>query len=130
MSTSLTAEPTLPRPEHPRPDFERQPWINLNGRWRFTFDPRNEGEPLRWHRLSHPDLGEVGSTSGTTGTVLTEDPFGAEIVVPFPWESRLSGVDDPTYKGAGWYQRLIEAPADWATPARPTGRPPEAPKQR
>jgi hypothetical protein len=43
-----------------------------------------------------------------------EDPFGAVITVPFPWESRLSGVHEPGYKGAAWYQRAIEVPADWA----------------
>ncbi|MGH2355892.1 MAG: sugar-binding domain-containing protein, partial [Chloroflexota bacterium] len=109
---SVTAD--IPRPEHPRPDFHREPWLNLNGRWRFTFDPQNVGEQLRWHRLAHPSLGEVGSTDSATGSTLTEDPFGAEIVVPFPWESRLSEVNDPTCKGAAWYQRVIQAPAEWA----------------
>lgn len=27
-----------PRPEHPRPQFERAEWINLNGQWNFDFD--------------------------------------------------------------------------------------------
>jgi len=26
----------------------RESWINLNGRWRFTFDPQNSGEQQRW----------------------------------------------------------------------------------
>lgn len=29
---------TIPRPEFPRPDFERKDWVNLNGRWEFSFD--------------------------------------------------------------------------------------------
>ena len=98
-----------PRPEHPRPDFQRDRWINLNGRWRFSFDPQNVGEQRRWYRVSHPTaasrLGEVND--------VVEDPFGAEIIVPFPWESRLSQVNDPNYKGAAWYQRAIEVPAEW-----------------
>ncbi len=116
----------VPRPEHPRPDFQRQPWINLNGHWRFTFDPDNVGEQLRWHRLPHPHLHgprETGSSDGASGMVLTEDPYGAEIVVPFPWESRLSGVNDPKYKGAAWYQRIIETPADWAVGDTPSSLP-------
>ena len=28
----------IPLPEHPRPDFERTNWLNLNGVWRFRFD--------------------------------------------------------------------------------------------
>ena len=99
----------IPRPEYPRPDFRREHWVNLNGRWRFSFDPQNIGEQRRWYRVSHPTaasrLGELNDP--------VEDPFGAEIVVPFPWESRLSGVNNTTYKGAAWYQRSIEVPADW-----------------
>ena len=30
--------PKIPRPEHPRPQFEREDWINLNGKWSFDFD--------------------------------------------------------------------------------------------
>ncbi|MBR4755413.1 MAG: hypothetical protein IK076_00565, partial [Bacteroidales bacterium] len=29
---------SIPLPEHPRPDFERSQWMNLNGHWAFTFD--------------------------------------------------------------------------------------------
>ena len=28
----------LPRAEYPRPQFERQDWVNLNGEWSYTFD--------------------------------------------------------------------------------------------
>ncbi len=27
-----------PRPEYPRPQFERYDWINLNGEWTYVFD--------------------------------------------------------------------------------------------
>lgn len=106
-----TAEaPELPRPEHPRPDFQREPWIKLNGRWRFAFDPQNVGEQLRWYRVSHPVVAShIGEVSDPV-----EDPFLSEIVVPFPWESRASGVGEATYKGAAWYQRSIEVPREWA----------------
>ncbi len=87
---------TLPRPEHPRPDFHRDPWINLNGLWHFKFDENLVGEGLRWHQ---------------TGTVSRS---GSAIVVPFPWESRLSGQGRTDFKGAGWYERDITVPAEWA----------------
>ena len=35
---SLAAFAEIPLPEHPRPDFERAAWLNLNGTWDFRFD--------------------------------------------------------------------------------------------
>src|SRR6187200_1218625 len=98
MAASTEPELSIPRPEHPRPDFQRQPWLNLNGRWRFSFDPQNVGEQMRWYRVSHP---AVGTSIGLT----IADPFSGEIVVPFPWESSFSHVGVTDYKGAAWYQR-------------------------
>ena len=34
---------SLPRPEHPRPQFERANWINLNGARTFALDPGRSG---------------------------------------------------------------------------------------
>ena len=28
----------IPLPEHPRPDWERVQWVNLNGQWDFGFE--------------------------------------------------------------------------------------------
>jgi hypothetical protein len=86
--------------------------LNLNGPWRFAFDRHNRGEHERWYRVVHP---EVGHRAGGA-----KDPFGDTIVVPFPWESPLSGVHDTEYLGAGWYQRAITAPASWASDASPS----------
>ncbi len=84
---------SIPRPEHPRPNFKREPWHNLNGPWRFAFDPRLVGEQLNWYQPSQPkDL---------------------TITVPYPWESSLSGLAASDYKGAGWYEREITMPEDW-----------------
>ena len=33
----------IPRPEHPRPQFVRDTWMNLNGTWDFLFDFGNSG---------------------------------------------------------------------------------------
>ena len=49
------------------------------------------------------------------------DPFVARITVPFPWESRLSGVGDTSYKGVAWYQRELAAPPEWAEPGTGAG---------
>ncbi len=110
-----------PRPEHPRPDFQREPWLNLNGRWRFSFDPRDVGEQMRWYRVSASPSATLGDTATTIQPVPIEDPFLSEIVVPFPWESKLSGVGDTQYKGAAWYQRSLDIPTDWAITDAPAG---------
>ena len=39
---------TIPLPEHPRPDFERANWLNLNGSWAFEFDSLNVGLDKKW----------------------------------------------------------------------------------
>ena len=72
---------SIPLPEHPRPDFERPQWMNLNGRWGFRFDRANEGERGGWFR----------SPLAATHTIL----------VPFPWGSPLSGVPDSAE--LAWY---------------------------
>ena len=82
-------------PEHPRPDFRRSDWIALDGVWEFAFDPRNVGERQQWFR------------SGATA-------FHTRIVVPFPWESRASGLGAVDYRGVGWYRRSVTIPAEWA----------------
>lgn len=113
MQDASVLNVAIPRPEHPRPDLIREPWLNLNGRWRFTFDPDNVGEQRRWYRLPHP---EVASRRGgdSAAQAFAHDPFGLEITVPFPWESCLSGLSARAYKGAAWYQRSIEIPVEWA----------------
>jgi len=82
---------SLPLPEHPRPDFERAEWLNLNGRWEFAFDRANDGERAGW-------------ASGSL-------PAPREILVPFSWGSPLSGVPDSA--DIGWYARSITVPAAW-----------------
>jgi len=84
--------PSIPLPEHPRPDFERAEWVNLNGKWRFAFDKANEGEQAGW-----PAAGLPGQR---------------EILVPFSWGSELSGVPDSA--DIGWYARSIVMPAGWS----------------
>jgi glycosyl hydrolase family 2 len=81
----------IPLPEHPRPDFERTPWMNLNGVWDFRFDSEDAGMRKGWAG------GEV--------------EFPLSITVPFPWGSALSGVDSQA--DIGWYRRTIRVPAAW-----------------
>ncbi len=81
----------IPLPEHPRPDFQRQHWLNLNGPWQFRFDSKNEGQDKKWF----------------TANV----DFSETIMVPFPWGSKLSGVKDEA--DIAWYARSIDVPESW-----------------
>ena len=82
---------TVPLPEHPRPDFQRLMWRNLNGLWQFRFDKANTGLSEQWQSKSLSN---------------TQD-----IMVPFPWGSKLSQVIDEA--DIGWYQRQIQVPQQW-----------------
>ncbi len=89
---------SIPRPEYPNPSFVRTHWLSLNGVWQFAFDPRNEGEQSRWY-LPEP--------------ARAPDPFTGTISVPFPWESKRSGVGNAAYRGVAWYRRRIDIPEGW-----------------
>ncbi len=81
----------VPLPEHPRPDFMRSLWLNLNGEWQFEFDAQNKGVEESWF--------------------AADKPFAETILVPFPWGSPLSQVKDEA--DIGWYRRMITVPPDW-----------------
>lgn len=82
----------IPRPEYPRPQFVRDEWMNLNGEWEFAFDDENRGRQLGW---------QYGL------------PLERRIVVPFPYQSELSGVNDKTIHEIVWYARSFDVPDDW-----------------
>ena len=77
----------IPRPEHPRPDFERKAWQNLNGEWQFEVDNSKCGIEKAWR----------------TGV-----EFPRRILVPFCPESKLSGVGETDFMNAVWYRRTFE----------------------
>ncbi len=90
--TASSAADIIPRPEYPRPQFERTDWINLNGKWNYEFD---------------------FSKSGMERSLFTADKFEKSIIVPFCPESPLSGVDYKDFINAMWYQRNISIPKEW-----------------
>ena len=73
---------------HPRPHLTRARWMDLGGPWGFAYDDAN-----------------VGLDEGWTTRV---DVFDREIVVPFPPESRASGIADPSFHPYVWYRRTFE----------------------
>jgi hypothetical protein len=88
----LAAPAEVPLREHPRPDFERPAWVNLNGPWSFDFDKTDAGEKEQWF-------------------LPGKHEFARRIVVPFPWESRLSEIADTEYRGVAWYSRQVKLPS-------------------
>ncbi|SEN45201.1 Glycosyl hydrolases family 2 [Sphingomonas gellani] len=73
---------------YPRPQLRRTAWQNLNGQWDYAITKASAVQPTR---------------------------MDGKILVPFPVESRLSGVarrvmpDDRI-----WYRRSFTVPTDWA----------------
>ena len=50
-----------PRAEYPRPQFERENWINLNGEWSFTLDLANTGAERNYYNSKGFDSKISGS---------------------------------------------------------------------
>ena len=91
LSINFVFAQEIPLPEHPRPDFERAEWLNLNGSWEFEFDSLDQGINELW----------MGGAK----------EFSKEIQVPFPWGSELSGVQNEA--DIAWYKRKIRIPETW-----------------
>src|SRR5579884_2014416 len=67
----------VPRPEYPRPQFERSEWMNLNGPWQFAFDDADAGLAAHWEARDHA--------------------LPRTITVPFAFETRDSGIGEPSF---------------------------------
>ncbi|RUQ32115.1 glycoside hydrolase family 2 [Peribacillus cavernae] len=82
----------LPRNEYPRPQFVRKEWVNLNGEWDFAFDDANQGLNKKWYK---------------------EFPSEKTIHVPFAYQTKLSGIHDPSFHDIVWYRRTISISEHW-----------------
>ncbi|HOZ21473.1 MAG TPA: glycoside hydrolase family 2 TIM barrel-domain containing protein, partial [bacterium] len=92
------AGPEKARPEYPNPAMARESWMNLNGLWRYAIRPR--GEQILAQALP-------GSGPAPMG-------WEGEILVPWPVESALSGVQRPVSPEQRlWYRRTFTVPAGW-----------------
>jgi beta-galactosidase/beta-glucuronidase len=76
--------------EAPNPQFCRENRVDLTGVWRFAFDDAGEGLAQRW--FERPDR-------------LTE-----QITLPYPPESRLSGIHDTGFHPVLWHARTFDVP--------------------
>ncbi|WHY73807.1 glycoside hydrolase family 2 protein [Fictibacillus enclensis] len=81
------------RKEYPRPQFQRNDWLNLNGEWNFQFDHQNAGEKEAWYKKT--DLNQ-------------------KIIVPFTYETKASGIHEETFCPYVWYQKSVDVPKEFA----------------
>jgi len=76
----------------PNPQFARPDRLDLTGPWRFAFDDDDRGLRERW--FADPT------------------PLDRTITVPYPPESRLSGIHETGHHRVFWYARTIALPLD------------------
>lgn len=82
-------DPAAPLPEYPRPVMVRDAWANLNGLWDYAITDKDATAP-----------GE----------------YDGKILVPFPIESALSGVQKEVGTSKRlWYRRTFTVPEAWNT---------------
>jgi beta-galactosidase/beta-glucuronidase len=74
-------------PEYPRAQMVRDAWLNLNGLWDYTITDPHYEQPTA---------------------------FEGQILVPFPIESVLSGVQERIDGKHLWYRRTFTVPDAWA----------------
>lgn len=81
------------RIEYPRPQFTRQEWQNLNGTWQFAFDDKKIGLSEKWY--------------------LNQHQLDRTIEVPFVFQSKLSGINEPLFHDHIWYKKEFAVPQHW-----------------
>jgi beta-galactosidase/beta-glucuronidase len=86
---------------YPRPQLVRNAWKSLDGVW--AFDDDRVGRRQRWFDVD------------------AAHRFSASITVPFPPESRASGVHDTGFHPVVWYRRAVTA-ADLVSGDSPSDR--------
>ena len=79
---------SIPRSEHPKPQFQRDSWMNLNGLWAFEIDNGRSGK--------------------ARGLSAADAQLSGQILVPFCPQSELSGVNHKDFLSGVWYRRTFE----------------------
>jgi hypothetical protein len=119
-----------PRPEYPRPDFQRgtvegYDWLNLNGPWQFRFDGERRGIEEGWFRPDPPEWREQiivpfcweSLAAWGEGDAAGNDNFYSTRVFRNPLEVTRANHRSAARYEVGWYRRSIEVPnnASWTS---------------
>ena len=80
------------RTEHPRPQFYRKNWLNLNGKWTCEFSK---------------------NIKGFSKSKLNKKKFSKNIIVPFCPESKLSGISHTDFIQEMYYQKSFTVSKTW-----------------
>jgi len=84
---SAEVDPIKPWLHYPRPDMVRNSWISLNGLWDYSITAK-DSKPEKWD---------------------------GSILVPYPVESALSGVNKRVSENENlWYKRTFKIPRAWS----------------
>lgn len=80
------------RKEHPRPQFVRDTWLNLNGQWTCDYSK---------------------NIKGFKKSTLNKNKFSKIINVPFCPESKLSGIGNTDFMQEIWYHKNFQLNNKW-----------------
>ena len=72
---------------YPRPQFVRNNWTNLNGEWDFTLDDEKIGEQKEFFKIF---------------------PKDKKIIVPYTYETKMSGINDQSVHENIWYLKNVD----------------------
>lgn len=72
---------------YPRPSFVRNDFQILDGKWAFKFDDQRIGDKDKWY---------LGLSQNT------------EIIVPYAYQTELSGIKDTKQHEVVWYERVFD----------------------
>ncbi len=72
--------------DHPRPMLTRPHFMLLDGIWDFRFDDLDVGIKDRWYKRWEKEM---------------------DIIVPFSFQTKMSGIHDQTYHPIVWYQKKV-----------------------
>ncbi|WP_197492143.1 glycoside hydrolase family 2 protein [Arachidicoccus ginsenosidimutans] len=90
--TDAAKEAVVPFPEYPRPQLERNDWMNLNGKWEY--------------------IGGKNAPDATKATAVPIFDKPETITVPYPPESYLSGIQRNLEINM-WYRRTFTLPSSY-----------------